>query len=281
MLFGGGDGWASYTNVTWVFERGSWSKQVASGPGPRSSGGMALLRGNNVIFGGIGERDPSSPAEGLGDTYEWDGEAWTERAVAGPSPRWSHEMATLGDTVVLFGGYNLAERYLGETWVWNGEQWTKRDVAGPPGRVAHAMATVGDRILLFGGQTEHGTVGDTWVWDGERWTEVVVSPSPSPRTGHAMAGGPTKALLFGGGRSDETWEWDERGWSQHHVAGPSARGSAGMARWGSHVLLFGGLRLIGNTYDYLADTWQWDGARWQKLDVSGPEGLANPFMSER
>lgn len=94
--------------------------------------------------------------------------------------------------------------YTDVTWVWNGKDWSRHDVA------------------MFGGQGEEGRLGDTWVWDGDAWTEQHASPSPSKRTGHAMASTPFKAVLFGGGNDDgaETWEWDGKTWSQREVPGP-------------------------------------------------------------
>jgi hypothetical protein len=246
---------------------------------------MALLNGKNVIFGGIGDTAVGGTA-GLADTYEWDGTAWTKREVVGPSARWSHEMATLNGKVVLFGGFNQEDWYLGETWEWDGATWTKREVAGPAGRVGHAMATVGNQIVMFGGQGDDGCCDDTWVWDGENWTEMKVSPSPSQRHGHAMAGGPQKAIMFGGAHGQEyakeTWEWDGQAWARHEVPGPPGRSGPGMAQWGSNVLLFGGVRLVGsNTYEYLSDTWIWEGEKWRELKAPGPQGVSSAFMASR
>ena len=64
---------------------GKW-QQVAGGdegPPPRSYTSMAYdeARQRVVLFGGIGK-----PGETLGDTWEWDGQAWSQRADAGPAP---------------------------------------------------------------------------------------------------------------------------------------------------------------------------------------------------
>lgn len=88
-------------------------------------------------------------------------------------------------------------------------------------------------------------------------------------------------MLLGSGNPADTWEWDGASWKEHLVPGPSRRSSAGMARWGTNVVLFGGLRVVGNDYDFLADTWQWNGQSWRELEVSGPKGVASPFMAER
>jgi hypothetical protein len=49
----------------------------------------------------------------VGDTWEWDGTAWTRLAPSGPSPRFEHEMAydSGRGATVLFSGPNV-----GDTW---------------------------------------------------------------------------------------------------------------------------------------------------------------------
>ena len=44
----------------------------------------------------------------VGETWEWDGSAWTLRASDGPSPRYDHAMAydSARGVTVLFGGYD-------------------------------------------------------------------------------------------------------------------------------------------------------------------------------
>src|SRR4051812_23678127 len=73
-------------------------------------------RGVTVLFGGV-----ASLNNRLGDTWEWNGTAWTQRAVTGPSPRSGHAMVydSARGVTVLFGGNTFAG-YSGETWEWNG-----------------------------------------------------------------------------------------------------------------------------------------------------------------
>jgi hypothetical protein len=68
-------------------------------------------RGVTVLFGG------SDGSTSNGETWEWNGTAWTQRVVSGPWPRLRHSMAydaVRGETV-LFGGFILGS-YSGETW---------------------------------------------------------------------------------------------------------------------------------------------------------------------
>src|SRR5207253_1198099 len=114
-----------------------------------------------------------------GETWEWNGAAWTQRMVSGPSPRYLHAMtydAARGVTV-LFGGYNIAS---GETWEWNGTAWTQRMISGPSARYGHAVAydTARGVIVLFGGHVGSfpGAANDeTWEWNGTIWTQRLVS----------------------------------------------------------------------------------------------------------
>jgi hypothetical protein len=65
-------------------------------------------RGVTVLFGG---RDN---VHNYGETWEWNGAAWTQRAVSCPSARESHAMAhaTARGATVPFGGYAIGS----ETW---------------------------------------------------------------------------------------------------------------------------------------------------------------------
>jgi hypothetical protein len=75
----------------------------------------------------------------MGETWEWDGSAWAKLSVTGPASRQGHGMATLGDKVVLFGGYD-GSGGVGDTWEWDGKAWSPRSVTGPSARYGFAMA---------------------------------------------------------------------------------------------------------------------------------------------
>jgi hypothetical protein len=122
----------------------------ATAPSPRLNHAMAYdaARGVIVLFGG------TSPGAN-GETWEWNGTAWSQRSVSGPSPRVQHAMAydAARGVTVLFGG-NLGGGIIsGETWEWNGTAWSQRSVTGPSPRYGHAMAYDAARgvTVLFGG----------------------------------------------------------------------------------------------------------------------------------
>jgi hypothetical protein len=122
----------------------------------------------------------------LGDTWEWDGSAWTQVADGGPPSRLNPGMATIGGKVVLFGGDHTnvcvvsCPESLSDTWTWDGTLWTEQHVAGPSPRAELAMAGFRGSVLLYGGvdsRTEQIET-DTWRWDGKAWTEVPVTGPP-------------------------------------------------------------------------------------------------------
>jgi len=67
-------------------------------------------RGRTVLFGGTGAG---------ADTWEWDGENWTQMADLGPPARSDAAMAydTHRNQTALFGGSNG----MADTWGWMGE----------------------------------------------------------------------------------------------------------------------------------------------------------------
>ena len=114
VLFGKGDESDTFLADTWRFKDGHWTSTAAKGPPPRAEASMAYDRdrGRMVLFGGY--RRTAGVTERLGDTWEWDGEQWSEVAMDGPTPRNSAAMTydELRHRIVLFGGPGPSN----ETW---------------------------------------------------------------------------------------------------------------------------------------------------------------------
>ncbi len=111
-----------------------------SEPYARYAGGAATLSGVAVLFGGY-------PGP-ITDTETWDGIAWNAVAGTQPKARTGHEMATLGDRVVLYGGCvpstsMVAGTTFSVTWTWDGTTWTQVMVTGPSARAYASMAPFG------------------------------------------------------------------------------------------------------------------------------------------
>jgi len=162
---------------------------------------MAFDSGRNrtVLFGG----QPSS----LVDTWEFDGQDWTQQADTGPPDARSHPMAfdSTGARVLLFDSRSVT------TWSWNGASWVQIAAFGPPARDITAMTAAAGPIVLFGGRTFSAQFGDSWSFDGTHWTQVQ-DIGPGPRGSHALTFDSTRGaiVLFGGLDANatlgDTWE---------------------------------------------------------------------------
>jgi hypothetical protein len=266
----------------------------ASSPEARSFSAMAYdgARKRVVLFGGF------NGSSILGDTWEWDGSSWIQRAPAtSPPSRANHAMAydSVRGRVVLFGGINWeggGNNILADTWEWDGNTWVERTPAtGPPARMSHAMAcdSPRQRTVLFGGWTGFSLLADTWEWDGNAWVESTPATSPAARYANAMAydGERGRAVLFGGGGETspyllaDTWEWNGATWVDRTPAtSPPPRSYHALAYDSSRerLVLFGGVRSY--VPDSLADTWEWNGSAWvETTPATSPAARYAPAMA--
>lgn len=134
-------------------------------------------RDRTVVFGGMGQGPAGQRPPSLGDTWELDGQTWTERRVTGPSARSGSGVAydSKRGLVILFGGVG-DDGFLGDTWSWDGIEWRKLAETGPEPRGMGYLAydKARDRLVLFGGRKgwPDGDLNDTWEWDGAEWKQV-------------------------------------------------------------------------------------------------------------
>ena len=172
-----------------------------------------------VLFGGLTVMFPAVQIP-LGDTWEWNGLAWSRLNVKGPEPRWGHQMAydhSMG-TILLFGGYD-GKKFYDDTWIWKGNEasWEKVSVeSAPSARYNHAMTCdiLRGRIMMFGGLSESKIpLNDLWEWNGSTWTILMEQAPPKPRYNHGFVYDikRNKSILFGGYDGKEhfqdTWEF--------------------------------------------------------------------------
>jgi hypothetical protein len=173
-----------------------------------------------VLFGGLvsGEDDV---------TWTWDGTSWTRRNVTPHPPgRFDHAMATLGRTVVLFGGSRWSDvTTFADTWVWDGTRWEEKHPAhSPEARSGHQMATVNGRVVLYGGTGRSASLKDPhvmWTWDGTDWTPGGIPNPPEVFTDagsalHFCMAGSNDTLLLIRHSSESGWAetWVYRsGWT--------------------------------------------------------------------
>ena len=281
----------------------------ADGPAPRVGAGFAASPDGTyaVLYGG---GDVFSGGPSLGDTWTWDGAAWTARcgtSVPGattpcaPGTRDLVAEATAPTGVVLYGGERSdgsgTNTVLDDSYLWTGNEWQQLCSPCAPGpRAGAAAGGNGQSALLFGGgDTAGGSLfGDTWQFDGVAWT--LANPGggdqPVARLGASIAWDGTRFVLFGGlvpgpggtqETVDETWLWDGAQWLQScgqpaAPCGPTGRVLGGFAYLhGTHpssrgALLVGGLGFADDgTPSILGDIWLWDGTTWHQQASPWPD----------
>ena len=236
-------------------------------------GGAAYDEKRNVLvmYGGYSWAENSCVRE----TWEWDGETWTQKE--GESPTACDHLEMIYDPsreeVLLFGGGDENQNLSTETWAWDGEQWTLLSSEGPPGRAHFGFVTDPNhgQTLLYGGYADR-ILDDLWAWRDGAWQSVDISgPGPRSHFGMAYEESANALLLFGGASStstfstlsDQTWVLADGAWSEVSLEDhPTKRGSPAMTYdpQRNRVVLYGG---FASDRSDLNDTWEWDGNQWQ------------------
>jgi len=165
VLFGGTNG----SQETWEWTGSAWIQMCTVSPcnstlpAARQHAAMAFDSDRNriVLFGGwLGGVE-------IGDTWEWTGSAWIQRATTGPSARHYVKMTydSTRKKTVLFGGRSGGPA-LSDTWEWNGSTWTQTASTGPNARFMNTLDydKTRRRVVAFGGGAGSVNYGDTWEY---------------------------------------------------------------------------------------------------------------------
>jgi hypothetical protein len=137
VLFGG-EGATGILSDTWTWDGTGWTALTAPGPSGRLGAVFAALDGQLVLFGGT-TSTVLDPGVEFGDTWTWDGTAWNQVNVTGPSARDSAVMVPFDGSLFLFGGETQSGQ-LGDAWTWNGAAWSQVNfVYGPVARSGAVM----------------------------------------------------------------------------------------------------------------------------------------------
>ncbi|HEX7666700.1 MAG TPA: kelch repeat-containing protein [Polyangiaceae bacterium] len=230
-LFGGRDSDGNVLGDTWTFDGASWTKLDIPGPSPRSDAQCASRNGQIVLFGGMQSTSDGGPNTTLGDTWIFDGGAWTEIEGVQPPPTLGGAMAALGGKVVLYGGENDTT-VSGDTWTFDGVMWTKFSGTSPEARIGSTMTELGDGLVMFGGRASP-TFTETWAFDGTSWQNTDATP-PDPRNYFGQSATLNGKVILLLAFQDGTFAYaNGQGWSQlsfdGHPVVPSARGGEGLS----------------------------------------------------
>ena len=270
-------GASQFSDQQWLWDGNSWSQStVTPRPAGRSTACIAYdpVRQRVVMFGGA---DGSST---LGDTWEWNGQAWANVTAVGPSARYASAMVwdAARNAVVLFGGFfddGVNYAALNDLWAWDGTRWTQITPTGaaPSGRSYPSVAydSARSRLVVFGGfDNDYVAQQDLWEFDGAAWTQIN-PPGPRPTWVYAFAnwmtfdsarGRSVLSVVNATGDAQETWEWDGAAWARVAPSPPANPPIGGPMTYDTarqRVLM------VAPT-----QTWEWDGARWTNAAGLGP-----------
>lgn len=228
VLFGPEGATGTELGDTWVWNGRRWRRLAVPGPEPRAEAAAAYDRRRRrvVLFGGTALA-PDGARRRFGDTWEFDGRAWTRVATTGPAARSGAAMAydERRGRVVLFGGSGPPPS--GETWEWDGARWERVPSGDAPGRFNSAAAGTPDGVLRFGGWDGRRRVAETWRYRDGVWT-LLDAAGPAARNHAALAydRARRRVILVGGHDGErvfgDTWRFD-RAWVRLVDAPPEAR----------------------------------------------------------
>ena len=255
VAFGGYDETFQLRDTTLEWDGATWSERVMATavPVPRFDAAMGFdeVRGVMVLFGGADEF-----GQAYGDTWEYDGTSWTERAdVLGPGPR--SDTGLVWDAarreLVMFGGDSASA----DTWTYDGA-WTQHSPATSPAASSGqrlAWDARHEQVVMYGAEARA-----TWIWDGTTWTRYADDGQYPAKDFHVLAADLGGVVTFGGAAgvtSNETWSWDVARARWQRVltdVAPVARRSPGMAfdSWRQELVMYGGFAPPGGL---LRDTW--------------------------
>lgn len=235
VLFGG------TSPATWLLDASGWRLSNAdTAPPSRKTFGMVYDSKLKRVVAFGGQRVSGGAIVTLGDTWVWNGTAWSEITGAGPDARQAHAMAfdRKRGVVVIFGGTTEAAAVgtaFSDVWELDGTTWTKRSFSGGPEARIFAEATwdpVTERVLVVGGRTIGASptyYKDAWEWNGSSWTLMAPVPVSNAQdlAFHRLTTDVARKRIVLASVSD-TYEFDAATWTARtEVPMPTAVGRGG------------------------------------------------------
>lgn len=219
-----------------------WELSPAIGPAARSEFSMTALGDKIVLFGG-----DETNTSFFGDTWIFDGEAWTELQIPGPEPRGAYGLTTWDGAVWLYGGVGRPEggsiTSFADLWRFDGRAWTRIEENAAPGpRQSFVFVGTDAGLVLSSGLEGLSYRTDAWRYDGA-WTQIAEGPGKLRSMGSTQRGG--VGYVVGGaspGASATIWSTDGLEWTAEATPLPFGIAYPYTCPLGQFLLTFGGIQ---------------------------------------
>jgi cysteine-rich repeat protein len=259
VLFGGKDGNGIDVSGTYEWDGTDWhDRSHANGPSRRAFVQLAYdsARQRTVMFGGKTEDLATSTVTWHSDTWEWDGQAWTQIAATGgpPAGNYGTTYDPVTGRVVAFNGSDF--------WYFENGAWTSAAASLPTPVEASlsrslAFDTARGRVYDFSVSDAVSVQYALFEWDGSAWHALPLPPSVPDRGAKLFYRTARRRLTLV--ETDQTWEWDGAAWVLVGSLQDPSR---------THVMVYDPLR--GTTLMFGGGvrgepgpfTWIWDGSTW-------------------
>lgn len=280
-----------------------WDPTSATGaPLGRVEHTLTYVGGEFLVFGGSEFAYMTGPAANGGAFYDPDADTWRTMADAtGGDERAGHGAIwdRTNDRVIIYGGHYDSMTFISDpnsvvmtydldadnTSPWSTSPYSS---SGLDARKWHVMADVGTSWIAWGGIAPKAgggeeTVNTGWVCDfTSACTAMSTTGAPSARFGALGVWTGRELIAFGGTDSDGeplhdggrfdpvTNVWTTMNPSHGPTANPGQYGGT----WtGSELLVFGGVRKSGATWERMNELWAYDPVsdHWRELDSSDPD----------
>ncbi|XP_042229745.1 tip elongation aberrant protein 1-like [Homarus americanus] len=129
--------------------------------------------------------------------------------ASGPTGRRGHTALMIGDSMLIYGGYQDLRGSSAELWSFNTQEetWTQLSSRGeqPAPRHAHSAVMHDQQMWVYGGMTDLQERNDFWRYDtaSRTWTQVRARPNPGYLHSHVAAKLHSCMIVFGGERQGE------------------------------------------------------------------------------
>jgi hypothetical protein len=154
----------------WTFQGTKWIKLSTTGPKQHFGAGFAYdpRSRTSLLFGG----ECSGGFCDFGDTWSWDGQAWTELHPIKAPPAGPAQMAFDA------GSNQMILLTRSGTWAWDGTNWAQLQIPSPPFPSGQKLIqdSVHKQLFLFEGAA--GDSSQTWIYKAGKWTQLA-GPMPS------------------------------------------------------------------------------------------------------